>query len=338
MVAAGSLAIAGGYAWAASVQRRAYSFRGRVVLITGGSRGLGLELARLFAAEGASIALIARDGSELARAHNELTGRGAHVLGISCDLRDRAQIGRTVDQIAARLGRIDVVVNNPGIMQVGPLDHVTLDDLDEALSLHCVAPLAVVLAALPHLRRAGGGRIVNIASIGGKVAVPHMLAYTASKFALVGLSDGLRAELHRDNILVTTVCPGPMRTGSHLHARFKGQHRREYAWFAIADSLPVLSTGSRNAARRIVRACRRGSPRLLLGLSTLAAVMLNECLPGATGRLAAAANLVLPGPDPAGGEHSRAGHESESRWSRSILTTLSRRAAALNNERPVIAR
>src|ERR687891_1372920 len=103
-------------------------------------------------------------------------------------------------------------------------------------------------AVIPLMKRQSYGRIVNIASIGGKVAVPHLLPYVASKFALVGLSEGMRAELLKDGIYVTTVSPGLMRTGSHLNAFFKGQHKKEYALFSIANALPLFSTSSKRAA------------------------------------------------------------------------------------------
>lgn len=329
---AGGLAL--GLAWAAAsaARRRAYSFRGRVVLITGGSRGLGLELARRFVEAGARVALLARDGGELGRARGDLAARGGEAMGIVCDVRDRSRLTAAVNDVAAHFGRLDVLVNNAGVMLVAPLEHVTPEDLDHAMAVHCFAPLVATLAALPHLRRAGGGRIVNIASIGGKVAVPHMLAYTASKFALVGLSDGLRAELRRENILVTTVCPGPMRTGSHRQVMIRGRHRREYAWFALADSLPLLSIGAASAARRIVAACRRGTPRVLLGLPARVGSALNELLPGLTAAAAAKASGLLPAAERGCGDRTRRGRESESAVTRSFLTSLSRRAASHNNE------
>src|SRR5205823_6261490 len=166
---------------------------------------------------------------------------GAEVLTLPCDLRRQEEVESSIERIVARYGSVDVLINNAGLIQVGPLKHMAVQDFEEALAVHLFAPLFCTLAVLPHMRRARQGRIVNIASVGGKIAVPHLLPYCASKFALVGLSNGLRAELRRDNILVTTVCPGLMRTGSPRHAWFKGRHRREYAWFVISDSLPVLS-------------------------------------------------------------------------------------------------
>ena len=175
--------------------------------------------------------------------------------------------------------------------------------------------------------------MVNIASIGGKVAVPHLLPYTASKFALVGLSDGLRAELAKENILVTTVCPGLMRTGSPRNALFKGRHRNEYAWFSIGDSLPGLSMNAERAARKILTAARRGTGRLVLGLPAKTAVLASELLPGTAAQLSKLGNKMLPKPSPAPrGYRARRGAESQSFLAPSILTHLSDTAAKKNNE------
>jgi short-subunit dehydrogenase len=130
------------------------------------------------------------------------------------------------------------------------------------MAIHFWAPFYAMQAVLPQMRERGAGRIVNISSIGGKVAVPHLAPYCASKFALVGLSKAMRIELAKDNIFVTTVCPGLMRTGSHVNAVFKGQNEKEFAWFSIGNaSCPfVCQRGKRRAANhRIgVQARRRG--------------------------------------------------------------------------------
>jgi short-subunit dehydrogenase len=125
------------------------------------------------------------------------------------------------------------------------MENMALSDYEHAMAVHFWGPLQLINAITPHMKARGQGRIVNITSIGGKVAVPHLLPYAASKFALVGLSEGLRAELLKDGVYVTTVCPGLMRTGSHLQAFFKGQHKKEYALFAIANASPLLSTTSK---------------------------------------------------------------------------------------------
>lgn len=308
-----------------------YTFRGRTVVITGGSRGLGLVMARILAREGARLAILARDPAELDRAESELRLL-TDVMTIPCDLRSEEQVRSAIGQVVARYARLDVLINNAGIIQVGPLEHMTIADFTEAMATHLYGPLFCVLAALPHLRSVGGGRVVNVTSVGGKIAVPHLLPYCASKFALVGLSEGLRVELHKDNIRVTTVCPGLMRTGSPRNARFKGQHRREYAWFAIADSLPLLSMSAETAARQILQGCRRGAARVTLGVHTKGALLANELFPGATAAALSLANRLLPGARLEQGFSSRAGHESQSQVAPSWLTRLSDEAARTNNE------
>src|SRR5919205_2751499 len=239
-------------------RREAIDFAGKVVVITGGSRGLGLVMAREWAADGAHLALLARDAAELKRAEDDLVARGAEVLALPCDLREQEEAQGAIRRVLDHYGRIDVLVNNAGVIQTGPVEHMEIEDFEDAMAVHLWGPLYTTMAALPHMRRQGGGRIVNISSIGGKIAVPHLLPYCASKFALTGLSDSLRAELAKDRIFVTTVCPGMMRTGSPFNAWFKGRHRDEFAWFVISDSLPLASIDARRAAAQLIDGCRHG--------------------------------------------------------------------------------
>ncbi len=326
------LGMAAGVVYSLTRPRSNYSFRNRVVIITGGSRGLGLVLARELAEQGARLALLARSPAELECAEQELRRRGTEVLGLPCDIRLRPQVEAAIDEVLREYGRIDVLINNAGVIQVGPLDHMTLEDFEEAFAVHLYGPLYTTLAVLPHMRAMGAGRIVNISSIGGKVAVPHLLPYVASKFALSGLSEALYAELRRHHIKVTTVYPSLMRTGSPRNALFKGKHRREYAWFAVMDSLPLLSMSAEAAARKIIEACRRGSPRIALGLKSKAAILVNDLFPGLTSSLLAAVNRTLPSAGVVGDSRSHAGSESESMVAPSFVTTLSEQAAERNNE------
>jgi NAD(P)-dependent dehydrogenase (short-subunit alcohol dehydrogenase family) len=310
-----------------------YDLRGKSVLVTGGSRGLGLLLAREFAAEGASVAICARDPAELERARRDLEGRGARVFAFPCDVTDRAQVKELVEVVTRHFGRIDVLVNNAGAIQVGPLEVMTLEDFEQAMAVHFWGPLYTTLCVLPQMRERRDGRIVNISSIGGKIGVPHLVPYSASKFALAGLSDGLRAELAKENILVTTVCPGLMRTGSPRNATFKGRHRAEYAWFAVSDALPVTSIQADRAARQIVAACKRGQAELVITTQAVAAVKFRALFPEATADILALVNRLLPGPGGIGRKKAK-GKESESSLAPSLLTTLSDWAAQRNNEMP----
>lgn len=287
--------------------RRTFSFAGKVVLITGGSRGLGLLLARQLCAKGALVALLARDPNELARAREELVQLGGKTLTVSCDLLDRAQTQAAVRQVVDHFGGLDVVINNAGIIEVGPLDHMQREDFERAMSLHFWAPFNLIMQAIPHFRRRGGGRIVNIASLGGKMAVPHLAPYCASKFALVGLSDALRSELARDKIHVTTVTPGMMRTGSHVNARFKGNHRAEYTWFSISAGLPLVSVNAEHAAAQIISACRRGLPSLTIPLAARITILGNALFPNIAGNMMKLVNAVLPPPGDPNGDTIRSG-------------------------------
>src|SRR6184192_4618907 len=286
-----------------------YPLREKVVLITGGSRGLGLVLARHICARGGNVALIARDDEELARAKADLSPRGGKVLTIECDLLDSGQIQVAVRRVIDRFGKIDVLINNAGIIEVGPLEHLTPEDFNRAMCLHFWAPYELISQVVPEMRIWGGGRIVNISSIGGKVAVPHLAAYSASKFALTGLSDALRAELARDDIYVTTVAPGMMRTGSHVNAKFKGRHDDEFAWFAASAGAPLISMNADRAARKILAACRRGQPSLTLTFAARKIVLGNALFPNLTGYLMKFVNRLLPGTGGEQGNKSRGGSE-----------------------------
>ncbi len=313
--------------------RTAYSFRDKSILITGGSRGLGLTMARLFAEEGARLTIVGRNAQTLVAAHRDLTALGGTVITVTCDVRDQEQVRRAVDAAVEAYGGIDVVVNDAGIMQVGPLEHMRLDDFRDAMATHAWGPLYMTLAALPHMKQQGFGRIVNISSIGGRIAVPHMLPYTMSKFALSGLSDGMRAELRKDGIFVTSVYPGLMRTGSHVNAYFKGNNESEFAWFASMAGMPLFSMDADRAARQIVEACRRGRPELIITTQARLAVMMNGIFPNIMARVMALMTRALPKPSETHTE-TRTGWESSSRWAPSILTKMADEAIEENNEYP----
>ncbi len=326
-------------AWAIArvIRTQRFTLHDKVALITGGSRGLGLVLARQICADGGKVALIARDAGELSRANADLARRGGVVLTVQCDLFDAAQIPSAVRQVIDRLGKIDILINNAGIIEVGPHEHMTREDFERAMQLHFWAVFELVSQILPEMRMWGGGRIVNISSIGGKMAVPHLAPYSASKFALTGFSDALRAELARDNIYVTTVAPGMMRTGSHINARFKGKRDVEFAWFAASAGAPLISMNAERAARKILAACRRGQPSLTLTFAARAAIVGNVLFPNLTGYLMKLVNRFLPGAGDEEGNQSRAGSQL-CRLTPKWLTRLADRATKRNNEEPVTNR
>jgi NAD(P)-dependent dehydrogenase (short-subunit alcohol dehydrogenase family) len=311
-----------------------YSFKDKVVIITGGSRGLGLALAREFASHGAQLALIARDEEELQRAAADLRNLGADATTWPCNLQDAREVERTIPAIAQKHSCINVLVNNAGMMLVAPLELMMKEDFEEAMALHFWAPYYVTRAALPYLRQNSESRIVNISSVGGRVAVPHMAPYCASKFALAGFSDAIRIELAAQGVRVTTASPGLMRTGSHVNASFKGDYAQEFAWFSLAAGMPLLSTNARRAARQIVAAARRGQPELTITLQARCLILAQAIIPNIFARILEGVNFVLPKATPGEGLLKRKGYESQSAISPSLLTSLADQAAPRFNEGP----
>ncbi len=307
------------------------SLAGRTVLVTGGSRGLGLVLAREAAADGARIAICGRDPEALERAAEALRRIGAQVLTVECDVTDPAAVRRMVEEVVGRLGPVDMLINNAGVIEVGPAETMSVADYEEAMATNFWGVLYPTLEVLPGMRARGDGRIVNITSFGGKLGVPHLVPYSASKFAALGFSQGLRAELAADGVAVTAAVPGLMRTGSPRNAIFRGRHRAEYAWFSIADSLPGLSVSAEIAAARILAAARRGDAEVLFPVMARVVAIVQAAAPNLTARLVAGINRLLPRA-PSGRTGRRRGAESQSPLSPSLLTRLGDRAARQYNQ------
>lgn len=318
----------------AARRKRRMDFNGKTVLISGASRGLGLELARGFADEGANLVLLARDQNTLTESAKELRRYGVNVDIFSVDVTNQDQVRNTLSSLLAAGRNIDVLVNNAGTIQVGPVENMKIEDYQSAMGVHFWGPLYLMQELIPHMTARRQGRIVNIASIGGKVAVPHLLPYAASKFALVGLSEGMRAEMLKNGIYVTTVCPGLMRTGSHFNAYFKGQHKKEYALFAIANASPLLSTRSESAAQQIIEACRYGQAEIVITPQARLLRLANSLFPNFVSDTLGLVNLALPTAHPGDGNSPKLGSESRSPIAPSILTALADRAADRNNEVP----
>ena len=329
---AGALAVSAGRAVAR--RARTIELRRKVVLITGGSRGLGLEMARQLAIEeGARVAICARDEDELKRAQSQLAHAGAHVEIFVCDVGEQAQCERAVADVAAKLGPIDVLINNAASMQIGPMELMTTSDYDRSMRDHFWGPLYLTLAVLPAMRAQGGGRVVNISSFAGKVAPPHMMPYVASKHALAGLGKALRAEVSKDGVYVSTIYPTLMRTGSLLHATFKGDNKTEYAMGAMMSSNPMFSMSASRAAREIIECCKRGDAEAVLSRRAQLGTAFGVLFPGMTQDLLALLTRVLPQGKGAGATlKPKRGMESFSSAAPSVLTTPNDNAAKTFNE------
>lgn len=271
---------------------------GKIVVITGASSGHGLVVARQAAAGHADLVLAARRRDELDAAVPELVRLGARsVTVVPTDVRDESECHALIDQTIRRHGRIDILINNAGIIIVGPVESMTLDDFRNALATNFWGAVYCSLAAVSHMKRQGGGRIGNVVSIGGKAAAPHLLPYVASKFALTGFTEGLRGEVAKDRIYVTGIYPATMRTGGHAHAWFKGNPNAEFAWFAASDSLPLLSVSADHTARALWRAVLDGEAEVHVGWPTHLAAVLQNLFPNETAEIASIINqYFLPGP------------------------------------------
>ncbi len=312
--------------------------RGEVAVVTGASRGLGLLLARELARHSCPLVICARDAAELDRAAEQLRAAGAEVTAVACDVTDEATPQLLVDTAIERYGRLDILVSNAGIIQVGPVEAGQVSLYEDALDTMALAPVRLALTALPAMRRQGHGRIVTIASVGGKVSVPHLLPYSTAKFAAVGFSEGLRAELGRGPVTVTTVVPGLMRTGSQLQARFTGRAGQEFTWFSLGASLPLISMDAERAARQIITAVRGRRAEIILTPAAQLVARVADLAPGLTSEvLHAVQRLALPGPPAQEGGEPVPGHELNPTLPRKAfdrLTTLGRAAAARFNEQP----
>ena len=308
------------------------NFEGEVVLITGGSRGLGYALVEEFARQGARLAICARHEHELREASQKLTPKGVELLTVQCDVTKQEQVQAMVAEVTAHYGQIDVLVNNAGIITVGPLAAQTQKDFEESMNVMFWGAYYTTMAVLPQMRERQDGYIVNITSIGGKVAVPHLLPYSCAKFAMVGFSEGLYAELGKQGIHVTTVVPGLMRTGSPINATFKGNHKAEYTWFSVADSLPLLTISAEKASKQIVKATQQKKAEIILTFDAKLLAKFHGLFPGLTSKILALVDRLLPGAGPVEGLEPHSGKESKTSITTSFLTTLSQKAARSYNE------
>jgi short-subunit dehydrogenase len=308
---------------------------GEVALVAGASRGLGLLIARELVGRGCSVAICARDADELALARADLEGRGsAMVLAVPCDLTDPAQVDRLVGEVTERLGPIGTSIYVAGIIQVGPLESLTEEHFEQAVATMLWGPVRLALRVLPGMRQRGRGRIATVTSVGGRLAVPHLLPYCVAKFGAVGFSEGLRAELAGSGVTVTTVVPGLMRTGSHLRAQFTGQQQREYAWFALGASAPLVAMDAERAARRIVDGVLAGRREVVLTPLAKLASRVHGLAPATTTALMEVMSRLLPAspPHPTATVEGRTADRALDSPVLRAVTVLGRRAAAAHNE------
>lgn len=306
-------------------------FSGKVVMINGGSRGLGLGLAEALARQGAKLAICARNPAGLDDARSRLVEIGAEVFAEPCNVGSQEDVERFVQRVRDRFGRIDILINVAGVIITGPFMNQQIDDFRLSMDTMYWGVVHPTFAVVSEMVERGSGSIVNITSISGKLGVPHFTTYASAKFAAVGFSEALTAELAGTGVRVTTVVPGLMRTGSHRNALFKGQHEFEYTWFSLGATLPGLSMSVPTAVERILSAVRRGDAVAMLDLKTHLATRIHGLMPDTTVTGLGLVNRLMPGPVPDGFE-ARPGYECETPVTQSFLTALGRDAAQRYNQ------
>lgn len=306
----------------------------KIALVPGGSRGLGLLVSRELLDRGYAVAIAARDHDELTRAKERLSPHGT-VEDYVCDVRDADAVKRLVREVEQDMGPVEVLVTVAGIIQAGPLEAVTVEHFKDAIDTMTYGPIYCALEVLPGMRQRRSGRIGTVTSVGGLVSPPHLLPYATAKFGAVGFSEGLAVALAGSGVTATTIAPGLMRTGSHERAFFTDQSAKEYAWFAPAASLPVLSMNADRAARIIVDGVLAGKPTVLVGWLPKVAQRVHGLAPGLTTRAMGLANRLLPGarPEQSGLREGRDVASALNSKVVKVLTTLGSKAARKNNER-----
>ena len=276
-----------------------------VAIVTGASRGLGFLIARELARLGYDLVLCARSADGLRAAETDLVRTGVEVATVAADVGKRDEAQSVVAEAERRFGRLDVLVLNAGVIQVGPAATMSEADYAAAMDVMFWGALHVSRAAMPLLRRSRGN-VLAVTSVGGKLPAPHLLPYTAAKHAAVGFAEGLRVEMIREGVSVTVGVPGLMRTGSPRNALFSGDGVAESRWFTAAANLPLVSMDAERAARRLVKATLRRRPEIILTPLAKLGTRAHAMAPCTSLRLVSLVNRLLPNDDD--GDRTVAGH------------------------------
>ncbi|MCB9179804.1 MAG: SDR family oxidoreductase [Flavobacteriales bacterium] len=188
------------------------NIKGKVVVITGASSGLGEATARLLSAEGAIVVLGARRADRLQALVDELSSNGGKAFALATDVTQQEQVKNLVDAAVEKFGRVDIVINNAGLMQQSPLERLKMDEWDNMIDINIKGVLYGIAAALPHMQSQKSGHIINVSSVAGHKVTPAGTVYCATKHAVRVISEGLRQEVKPYNIRTTIISPGAVAT------------------------------------------------------------------------------------------------------------------------------
>ncbi len=263
------------------------------VLITGGTTGLGFELMRQLLKEECRLAICARNTIDL----KNIKENFPEVEIFVCDVGQKDEVEKLMMDVNLVLRGIDIIINNAGIIMVAPMEGFSQEDYEHAMSVMYWGIVHTTFAALPYLKKNNGGQIINITSVGGKVSIPYLLPYSSAKFAAVGFSEGIAAELRKYHIYETTIVPGLMRTGSYINALFQKNDKSMYKIFSAISSAPLLTISAQTAARRTIRAIKSKKVIKVLGVQAKMLIGLHHFFPSLVNRLFSLTANHLPGKD-----------------------------------------
>ena len=252
--------------------------KGKVAIVTGASRGIGEAIAVALAAEGCRLVLAARSTQRLQEVAEGLRFQhGVEVLVVPTDIGDESQSRALIDVVEDHFGTIDILINNAGMGIYGAMDELHLDDLRQVFEVNFFGPMAALQAAVPVMRRNGGGAIVNVSSIVGRFPQPLGGGYTATKFALHGASGAARAELKQDNVDVILICPGLTDTEFSQHSRISvpGAEHRQGERHSLGRGVEPARVG-----RRTIKAIKKREREAYVTLFDRALVWFATHFPG----------------------------------------------------------
>jgi short-subunit dehydrogenase len=197
------------------------NFKNKVIVITGASSGIGEAAAEQFAKKGANVVLVARRKEKLEQVEKKLAKHSVKTLVQVCDVSDKAQVKQMSDKVIETFSQIDVLVNNAGFVIYGKVEELSIEDIESQMQTNYFGMVNCTKSFLPHFLKQNSGHIVNVASVGGSFSIPGVASYCATKFAMLGFSEGLHHELHGKNVGVTVVSPIMVRTSLFDHPSFK---------------------------------------------------------------------------------------------------------------------
>ncbi len=242
------------------------NLRDKIVVITGASSGIGAAAAFEFADRGARVVMVSRNAGRLERAREELAGIGK-TEAMTCDVSDSGQVSEMARQVLDRFGQVDVLVNNAGYAVYGTVSQLSVGEIEGQMRTNYLGMVYCTKGFLPSMIKRNRGHIVNVASVAASVGLPGMAPYCASKFAMLGFSEGLKHELHETGVGVTVVSPITVRTNFFDHSSFGRMRRKPYA------------ISSKRVARAIVKASASSRLEIVVPSAVRGVVWLKQTLP-----------------------------------------------------------